>query len=92
MLDNKLPILKTSKKYSIDLRDFFKSLLSSLYAAIIAACGQVLEPWFNNPTSSLPFTKINLILTAKIAFAMFFGEMWRRYLKPSTNILLSEKK
>ena len=77
----------TSEKWKPKWIEIGRSALTSLYVTLVAAFGQLLEAWIANPSGPFPITKVDLLLTLKVAVATMLGDMYRRWIKPSQTVI-----
>lgn len=86
IMENIVVTKETSKKFTWKWEDAGRSAITSFFLALVAALGQFLESWLNNP-ANIAFNKVSLILTLKVAIGGWVAEMLRRYIKPSQTII-----
>lgn len=71
----------TSKKFSLNLNDFFKGLIVAGITSSVALLEQVINSWV--VTESLSFNKVDLILVSKAFVGGALGYLIRNFFQSS---------
>lgn len=75
---------KTSKKFSLDLSDYWKGFIVTIITAISATVMQMVEVWLTSPTFEID--KVNLILTVKMAIIAGVGYLIKNFVTPQQEV------